>query len=344
MSSYTLRDIAEYLNAELIGDAGLTITGIAGLVAAQSDDISFLANKAYLHQLDDTSAGAVILRESEAALYSGNKLIVADPYLSYARLTRWFDKALAVAPGIHPTAVIDPNARIGERVCVGPHAVIGKGAVIGDDVVVGAGTVIGDGCTVGENTRFAANVTLYHSVIVGRSCQFHSSCVIGADGFGFAPDRESGGWCKIHQLGGVVIGDSVEIGASTTVDRGALDDTIIEDGVIIDDQVHIAHNCVIGAHTAIAANCGIAGSTKVGRNCTFAGAVGVVGHIDIADNVHVTGMTMVSKSILEPGSYSSGTSAVTTRLWRKNAVRFNQLNELAQRVRKLETDSKPSDA
>ncbi|WP_020209210.1 UDP-3-O-(3-hydroxymyristoyl)glucosamine N-acyltransferase [Gilvimarinus chinensis] len=339
MTSFSLREIADFLAATLEGNAGLVITGIAGLVTAKNSDISFLANKAYHGQLQDSSAGAVILREQESQLYSGNKLIVADPYLSYARLTRLFDRSLAIEPGIHPTAVIDSTAKIGNQVGIGPHAVIGSGAVLGDGVIVGAGSVIGEGTNIGAYTRLAANVSIYHDVVIGEYCLFHSSCVIGADGFGFAPDRENGGWCKIHQLGGVIIGDRVEVGATTTIDRGALDDTLIDDGVIIDDQVHIAHNCRIGANTAIAANCGIAGSTKIGRNCTLAGAVGIVGHIEITDNVHITGMTMVSKSITEPGSYSSGTSAIGTREWRKNAVRFNQLNDLAQRLRKLESDA-----
>ncbi|UTF60507.1 UDP-3-O-(3-hydroxymyristoyl)glucosamine N-acyltransferase [Gilvimarinus sp. DA14] len=339
MTSLSLREIADFLSAKLEGNAGLSITGIAGLVTAKNSDISFLANKAYEAQLQNSGAGAVILREQESHLYDGNKLIVADPYLSYARLSRLFDRALEITAGIHPSAVVDSEATLGANVTLGPHAVIGRGVVLGDNVVVGAGSVIGDGSRVGARTRLAANVSIYHDVVIGEDCLFHSSCVIGADGFGFAPDRSQGGWCKIHQLGGVVIGSRVEVGATTTIDRGALDDTVIEDGVIIDDQVHVAHNCHIGANTAIAANCGIAGSTKIGRNCTLAGAVGIVGHIEITDNVHITGMTMVSKSITEPGSYSSGTSAIGTREWRKNAVRFNQLNDLAQRLRKLESGS-----
>ncbi len=339
MNNLSLREIADFLSATLEGNAGLIITGIAGLVAAKKNDISFLANKAYQAQLQDSAAGAVILREQESHLYDGNKLIVPDPYLSYARLSRLFDRSLDVKHGVHESAVVDPQATLGKNVTLGPHVVVGRGAVIGDDVVIGAGSVIGDGTLIGARTRLAANVSIYHDVVIGEDCLFHSSCVIGADGFGFAPDREKGGWCKIHQLGGVVIGNRVEVGATTTIDRGALDDTVIEDGVIIDDQVHVAHNCRIGANTAIAANCGIAGSTKIGRNCTLAGAVGIVGHIDITDNVHITGMTMVSKSITESGSYSSGTSAIGTREWRKNAVRFNQLNDLAQRLRKLESGS-----
>ncbi|MDO3382249.1 UDP-3-O-(3-hydroxymyristoyl)glucosamine N-acyltransferase [Gilvimarinus algae] len=337
MTSITLRELADSLGARLEGNAGLTITGIAGLATAKISDISFLANKAYAKLLEQTQAGAVILRETEAHLFSGSKLIVEDPYLCYARLSRHFDASYDHVSGIHPTAVIDGKAEVGQNVSIGPYVVIGRGAVIGDEVSIGSGTSIGEGTIVGNRTRLAANVTVYHGVFIGEDCVVHSATVIGADGFGFAPDRENGGWCKIHQLGGVRIGNRVEIGASTAIDRGALEDTVIEDGVIIDNQVHIAHNCHIGENTAIAANCGIAGSTRIGRNCTMAGAVGIVGHIEITDNVHFTGMSMVTKSVSEPGSYSSGTSAVPTREWRKNAVRFNQLNDLATRLKALES-------
>jgi len=334
--SFTLGEIATFLSAELRGNAGYQVTGIAALGQAQSQHISFLANASYRKLLANTEAGAVLLTAQNAAEFVGNALIVADPYLAYARLSRWFDPNPAPAPGIHPSAIVSEDARIASSACIGPYTVIAAQVDIGEGVVVGAGCSIGARSIIGARTRLAANATIYHDVSIGEDCHIHSNSVIGADGFGFAPDRENGGWCKIYQLGGVSLGNRVEIGASTTVDRGALGNTEIGHGVIIDDHVHVAHNCVIGDNTAIAAHSGIAGSTRIGRNCTLAGAVGITGHIEITDNVHFTGMTMVTKSVTEPGSYSSGTAAMETRIWRKNAVRFNQLNDLADRIKQLE--------
>lgn len=332
----SLGELAEFLSADLRGDAGYLITGIAALGHAESHQVSFLASAGYRKLLAQTRAGAVLLKAEDAAGYEGNALVVTDPYLAYARLTRLFDRSFEQAPGIHPSAVVAEDARIAPSARIGPHAVIGAGVEIAEDVMVGPGSSVGARSRIGARTRLAANVSIYHDIVIGEDCLLHSNSVIGADGFGFAPDRERGGWCKIHQLGGVRIGHRVEIGAGTAVDRGALGNTEIGDGVIIDNHVHIAHNCSIGENTAIAAHCGIAGSTRIGRNCTLAGAVGVTGHIEITDNVHFSGMTMVTKSVTEPGSYSSGTAAIDTRAWRKNAVRFNQLNELANRIRQLE--------
>lgn len=334
--NYSLGELAEFLSADLRGDAGYQITGIAALGNADSDQISFLASPVYRKLLAQTRAGAVLLKAEDAAAFPGRALVVADPYLAYARLTRLFDRSFEQTPGIHPSAVVAEDARIALGACIGAHVVIAAGVQIAEDVIIGPGCSIGARSQIGARSRLAANVSIYHDVVIGEDCCLHSNAVIGADGFGFAPDREGGGWCKIHQLGGVRIGHRVEIGAGSAVDRGALTHTEIGDGVIIDNHVHIAHNCIIGDNTAIAAHSGIAGSTKIGRNCTLAGAVGVTGHIEITDNVHLTGMTMVTKSITEPGSYSSGTAAVDTRTWRKNAVRFNQLNELAERIKQLE--------
>ncbi|MBU2886981.1 UDP-3-O-(3-hydroxymyristoyl)glucosamine N-acyltransferase [Gilvimarinus agarilyticus] len=339
MTSYTLREIADALSARLEGNAGLLITGIAGLGRAENDQVSFLAQSRFRSLLADCNAGAVILGEADAHLFAGNKLIVDDPYFAYATLSHLFDKSLTHNPGVHPSAVVAESAQVDSSAEVGPNVVIGERVVIESGVKLGPGVVIGAGAHIGDGSRILANVSIYHDVIIGHSCVIHSNTVIGSDGFGYAPDRVQGGWRKIHQLGSVQIGNRVEIGASTAIDRGALNDTVIGNGVIIDNQVHIAHNCVIGDNTAIAGNCGFAGSTVVGKNCTFAGAVGVAGHLEITDNVHISGMTMVTKSILEPGSYSSGTSAMPSREWRKNAVRFNQLNDLASRVKALENNN-----
>lgn len=334
--SYTLAELAQYLDAELAGEPQYEIRALAALQDAGAHQLSFIANPVYQKYLSRTQAGAVLIRGDLAAEYAGQKLIVANPYLAYARISVLFSTTPCPIPGIHPTAVIGQGCQLGDDVSIGANCVLGQGVEVGDGVVIGAGTVIGDDCSIGSRSRFAANVTVYHGVCIGEDCIFHSGSVLGADGFGFAPSPE--GWVKIHQLGGVVVGNRVEIGASTCIDRGALGDTRIHDGVIIDNLVQIAHNVQIGKNTAIAAHTAIAGSTSIGANCTIAGAVGIVGHLQITDGVHITAMTMVTHSIDTPGSYSSGTPLDQTREWRKNAARFRQLNALANRLIKLERD------
>ncbi|MGM8228773.1 UDP-3-O-(3-hydroxymyristoyl)glucosamine N-acyltransferase [Cellvibrio sp. ARAG 10.3] len=336
--SYPLAELAQYIDAELVGDPNHHVSAFASLQSAQAHDISFIASPAYARYLATSDAGAVILSHEQAALFAGNKLVVANPYVGYARLTRLFDHSRTEVAGVHPSAVIGEGVMLGENVSIAPHAVVGKGASLGDGVVVGPGTVIGEDTIIGNNTRLMANVTIYHGISIGSDCIIHSGSVIGADGFGFAPNGKE--WVKIHQLGSVIIGNRVEIGACSTVDRGALGNTVLDDGVIIDNLVHIAHNVRLGKNCAMAATSAIAGSTTVGENCTFAGGVGVVGHIDIGDNIHFTGMTMVSSSLSEPGSYSSGTPISTTKEWRKNAVRFRQLDAIATRLSRLEKDVK----
>ncbi len=337
--SYTLEDLAKRLGAQLKGDGTTPINGLATLQTAEPGQISFLANPAYQRYLASTRASAVLLDPRFAAgdegqAYQGNVLILNNPYLGYAQLSALFDNSPRPQAGIHPSATVAASSHIQPNVAIGPNAVIGEEVIIGAGSVIGAGALIGDHSVLGEGCKVSANVTVYHGVSIGNHVVIHSGAVIGADGFGFAPD--SGTWLKIHQLGGVVIGDDVEIGACTTIDRGALGNTEIAEGVKIDNHVMIAHNVKIGAHSAMAAFVGISGSTTVGSHCTFAGMVGVVGHITICDNVHITGQTVVSKPITEPGSYSSGTHMSTTREWRRNAARFNQLNEMNKRLRRLE--------
>ena len=336
--SYSLAELAQYIDAELVGDPNHHVNAFASLQSAQAHDISFIASPAYARYLATSDAGAVILNHEQAALFAGNKLVVANPYVGYARLTRLFDHSRTEVAGVHPSAVVGDGVMLGENVSIAPHAVVGRGVSLGDGVVVGPGTVIGEDTIIGNNTRLMANVTIYHGISIGSDCIIHSGSVIGADGFGFAPNGKE--WVKIHQLGSVIIGNRVEIGACSTVDRGALGNTVLDDGVIIDNLVHIAHNVRLGKNCAMAATSAIAGSTTVGENCTFAGGVGVVGHIDIGDNIHFTGMTMVSSSLSEPGSYSSGTPISTTKEWRKNAVRFRQLDAIATRLSRLEKDVK----
>lgn len=337
---YTLLELAQRIGAELVGEPQHKISALATLQAATSSDLSFIANPAYKKYLASTNAGAVICAPDLAEMVAGNKLIVANPYVCYAQLTSLFDKSLKRETGIHPSAVVGNNCILGKDICIHANAVIGDEVTLGDGVDIGPGAVIGNHTIIGSGTKLYANVTIYHDITIGSDCIFHSGCVIGADGFGFAPSSQ--GWVKIHQLGGVVIGNKVEIGANTTIDRGALDDTFIDDGVIIDNLVQIGHNVRLGKNTAIAAHTAIAGSTSIGDNCTIAGAVAIAGHVTLADKVHITGMSMVSGSINEAGSYSSGVPLGPTKEWRKNAARFRQLDSLATRLIKL-TRNAPQD-
>ena len=335
--AYDLQQLADYIGAELKGDHTYSIVGLATLQTASSEQLTFYTNRRYKQYLSTTAAGCVLLSPADADKFQGNRLLIDDPYLAYAKLSALFaptfTSKLAESATIHPTAVIAEDVILGEGVTVGPHVVIESGSEVGSSSYLGAGCYIGANASIGENVLLHANVTIYHGVTMGRECILHSGCVIGSDGFGFAPSAN--GWQKIHQLGGVVLGNHVEIGAATTVDRGALDDTIIGDGVIIDNQVQIAHNVHIGDRTAIAAAVAIAGSTVIGKGCTIAGAAGIVGHLSIVDNVHITAMTMVTKSITVAGSYSSGVPMNATREWRKNAARFNQLDTLARQLKSI---------
>ena len=333
----SLGDLASQFDLDLAGDPGVEITGLATLAGAGASEISFLSNKKYQGQLADTRAAAVILQAEFAEHCPVATLVTDNPYLAFARITHLFDRSPAGDGRVHPAAVVSPEATVAAGASVGPNAVVEAGAEIGPNAIIGSNVYIGANCRIGSGTRIHPNASLYHDVHVGERCILHSQCVIGGDGFGFAPGPD--GWEKIYQLGGVRIGDDVEIGAGTTVDRGALEHTIIEDGVIIDNQVHVAHNCRIGKNTAIAGCTGMAGSTIIGANCTISGGVGLAGHIEVCDNVHITGMTIVTRSITEPGSYSSGTPMMKTRDWRKSAVRFSQLERIQQRLASLEKQS-----
>ncbi len=336
--SFRLGEIATALGAELKGDPDLEVTGLATLQAATPGQISFLANPSYAKYLASTQASAVIMSPAAVGDSEINALLLDNPYLGYARLSHWFDPEPVAQPGIHPSAAVDPDARVADTASIGPNVVIEAGVVVGEQVVIGAGTVIGARAQIGAATVIRPRVTLAHDVVLGQRCHILSGAVIGSDGFGFA--NEKGVWQRIAQLGRVVLGDDVEVGANTTIDRGALDDTLIGNGVKLDNLIQIAHNVQIGDHSAMAAMVGIAGSTRIGRHCVFGGASGVAGHLEIADQVHLTGMTLVTGDIREAGVYSSGTSADTNRQWRKNAVRFRQLDDLARRIRDLEKKSK----
>lgn len=333
-TTYTLRQLAERLGAELRGNPELLISGLATLQDAQPEQLSFLANAQYKKYLADTKAGAVILHPTEVEGFSGNCLVIANPYLAYAQLSHLFDRKPLSKAGIDPSALVAEDAFVDPTASVGAYAVIESGVSIGAGVVIGAHCFIGARSQIGEDGWLAPRVTLYHDVRVGKRVVIQSGAVIGGEGFGFA--NHQGQWKKIAQLGGVSIGDDVEIGANTTIDRGALADTIISNGVKLDNQIMIAHNVQIGEHTAMAACVGISGSTKIGRHCTIAGGVGMVGHIEVCDNVFVTGMTMVTRSITEPGAYSSGTAMQPAAEWRKSAARIRHLDDMARRLQLLE--------
>lgn len=331
----TLGDLADRLGARLVGDADRRVGGLATLRDAGPDEIAFLANRTYLKDLPATRAAAVLLHPQHAEACPVARLELDNPYLGYAALSRLFDPLVGCEPsGVHPSAVVDPTATLGARVEIGPQAVVEAGVELGDEVVIGPGSVVGADTIIGAGSRLHANVTVYHGVVIGRRVILHSGSVIGGDGFGFAHDGAR--WHKIAQLGGVVLGDDVEVGSCSSIDRGALGDTVIGDDVKIDSQVQIAHNVQVGEHSALAGCVGIAGSTRVGRHCMLGGGVGLAGHLTICDGVQVTGMSLVTNSIHAPGVYSSGTGSMSNAQWRKNAVRFKQLDEIAKRLSRLE--------
>lgn len=334
--SYTLGQLCDHVGGVLHGDGAKVIDRLATVKRAKSNELTFIANPKYVAALDTTEAGAVLVKNQSQANKVSNAIIVANPYLAFAKLTSLFNTAISLWTGIHVSAIVSENARLGENTIIGPNVVIENDVVLEDNVEISAGCVLGAHVSIGRNTKLKANVTIYHDVSIGEDCLIHSGAVIGADGFGFAQSPEAGGWQKIHQLGSVEIGNRVEVGANTTIDRGAIEDTRIGNGVIIDNQVQIAHNVEIGDNTAIAGCAAIAGSTIIGKNCTIAGGVGVIGHLNIVDNVHITAMSLVSKSITVPGSYSSGTGLDSTEKWRRSAARLRRIDEMAKTIAQLE--------
>ncbi len=334
---FTAADLAARLGARLVGDGAIELTGLGALHNAGPGQLTHLSNNAFRRYLPGTLAAAVLLRAADAAACPGVALIVDDPYVAYAAASQLFDARVAPVAGIHAGASVHPSAHVDARASVAAGAVVEAGVHIAAGVVLGAHCYIGADCVLAADVRLWPNVTLYPRVRLGARTVVHSATVIGADGFGYARDR-AGVQQKIAQLGGVRIGEDVEIGAGTTIDCGAIDDTVIEDGVKIDNQVQIGHNCVIGAHTVICGCVGIVGSTRIGAHCVLGGGVGVGGGapIEIANGVVVSGMTHVSQSIAVAGVYSSGTLLSPTRAWKRNAVRLKELDRLARRVAELE--------
>lgn len=332
----TLKDVCDYVGCKLPEqvNAHLKITGVKPLDVATASDISFLSNEKYHHQLSCCDAAAVFLTHTFADQCRTTALVTPNPYLAIAKAAELFDTAPVYEASIHPSAVIESSAKVGECVSIGPNAYVGEGVVLGDHVVVGPGCIIEAHSQIGAHTYLKANVSIGHHVIIGNDCIIHHGAVIGCDGFGNA--NHQGRWIKVPQLGSVIIEDDVEVGSNTTVDRGSFGDTKIGCGVRIDNLVQIAHNVEIGAFTAIAAMTGIAGSTTIGKYCMIGGAVGISGHIAICDQVIITAKSGVAHNIHEPGMYSSTLTAKKVSVWRRTIARLHQLDKMAARLKQLE--------
>lgn len=334
MHELTLQQLADAIGAKVDGDGSLIITAVATLASAIPGQIAFLANAKYRSQLDTTRASAVIVAPDIEVPAGIAAVRTKNPYAGFAKVAQLLDTTPKAASGIHPSAQIHPTAKLGDGVSVGANAVIAENVVLDDGVTIGVGCYVGPGTQIGAHTQLWQHVVVYHDCVIGAHCLIHSGSIIGADGFGWA--NEGGKWIKIPQLGRVVIGDRVDIGASTTIDRGALDDTVIANGVIIDNQCQIAHNVFIDEDTAIAGCTVLAGSCRIGKRCLIGGATAINGHISICDDVQISGFSMVIKEITEPGAYASGIPAAPQREWRRNGARYRQLDDLFQRVKTIE--------
>ncbi|MGY1425209.1 UDP-3-O-(3-hydroxymyristoyl)glucosamine N-acyltransferase [Lysobacter sp. A289] len=333
---HSAAELADRFLLRLQGNGDTRVDGVGTLANAGPTQLAFLANPKYRAQLAASRAGVVVMRESDAAGYDGTALLADDPYSAFAKLAALFERPASHPPGIHPLAEVDPSATIDPGAHIGAFASIGARSRIETGVVIGPGCVIGDDCVVGDDSQLTARVTLVTRVRLGKRVRIHPGAVLGADGFGLAMDRSPDGeqhWIKVPQLGGVLVGDDCEIGANTTIDRGAIEDTVLEDDVRLDNQIQVGHNVRIGAHTAIAGCAAIAGSSTIGRYCQIGGGAGIVGHLEICDRVVITAMSLVTRSIREPGEYSSGTGLMDNRSWRRNAARFRQLDKMARQLR-----------
>lgn len=333
---YTLSELTRGLDVTIKGDPHCLITGVAVIEQAQPGHITFLTNSLYRKYLVSTQASAVILSEKEVDACPIYAVICANPHFVYAKVAEFFAFSSSPFSGIHPTAVIGEGCCIHPTASIGAHCTLGKQAILAEGAVIGPGCFIGEGSSIGEATQLDARVTIYNKVTIGKRTHIASGAVIGSDGFGFANQKDV--WHKVPQLGGVKIGDDVDIGANTTIDCGAIDDTIIENGVKLDNLIQVGHNVKIGENTIIAGCTGIAGSAEIGKNCMIGGASMILGHITITDHVMITGNTGVTKSISAPGVYSSGViGVVTNQEFKKNNARFHRLENLVQRVKQLET-------
>ncbi|MCX7033451.1 MAG: UDP-3-O-(3-hydroxymyristoyl)glucosamine N-acyltransferase [Arenimonas sp.] len=334
--SHALSELAERFGLGLRGDGATAIHGVGTLAGAGAGQLGFLANPRYRKELAATAASAIVLSADDADACPVPCLVAKSPYVAFARIAALFDAEPALQPGIHPSAVIAADASVDPGAQVGPFTVVGARSRIAAGAVVGPGCVVGEDCSIGPGCVLVARVTLVARVRLGARVRIHPGAVLGADGFGLAMD--AGRWIKVPQLGGVVVGDDGEIGANTTIDRGAIEDTVLEEDVRLDNQIQVGHNVRIGAHTAIAGCTAVAGSARIGRYCLIGGAVGIVGHLEICDRVTVTAMSLVTQSITEPGEYSSGMPVQDSRSWRRNGARFRQLDALARKIGALDKD------
>jgi UDP-3-O-[3-hydroxymyristoyl] glucosamine N-acyltransferase len=335
-TAYTLADIAARFGGRVLGNADTQVVQVATLDSAGRDEITFLTNSKYRAQLAATHAGAAILGAADADATTLPRIVCDNPYAYFAKVSALLNPAPAALPGIHPTATVGAGAEIDPSAHIGPNVTIGAGAKIGAGSVLMAGCSVGDNTVIGRNARLYPRVVIYHDCVIGDNLIAHAGVVIGSDGFGMA--WEAGRWLKIPQIGRVIIGNDVEIGANTTIDRGALDDTVIEEDVKLDNQIQVAHNVRIGAHTAIAGCVGIAGSATIGKYCRIGGSAGILGHLEIADKVEIASFTLVGKSIREPGSYAGIFPFSSSDEWRKNAVHLRHLDELARKVKQLQQE------
>ncbi|HEX5125277.1 MAG TPA: UDP-3-O-(3-hydroxymyristoyl)glucosamine N-acyltransferase [Rhodocyclaceae bacterium] len=331
--AYRINEIVERLGGEYLGDGDALITQIAPLARAGKGEIGFVSHAKYRKDLVGTHAQAVILPKSLANDFAGTRIVAGDPYLYFAQLAQLLNPPAVAAPGIHSSSIV--LSSLPKSVSVGPLAYIGENCSIADDAVIGPGCVVEAGVSVGAKSVLHARVTIYANSIIGARCILHAGCVIGSDGFGFAR-RNDGSWEKIPQIGRAILGDDVEVGANTTIDRGALDDTVIHDGVKLDNLIQIAHNCHVGEHTAMAAFAGMAGSSKVGKRVMVGGQAGIMGHSEVADDVVVSARSFISKSVAEKGVYTSAIPSQPHNEWMRNAVHLKHLDEMADRVRALE--------
>lgn len=332
--TYTLGDIVARFGGEVLGDAQVQVSQVASLETAQAGHISFFTASRFQKQLDATAAGAVIVGVDARDATQKPRIVSSNPYAYFAKVSTLLNPTPPIEPGIHATAQVEDGAIVAPTASIGPFVSIGRGAKIGERAVIGAGCAVGENSEIGADSRLYPRVVVYRQCVIGERVIIHSGAVIGADGFGLA--REEGRWLKIPQIGRVLIGDDVEIGANTTVDRGALEDTVIEEGVKLDNQIQVAHNVHIGAHSAMAGCVGIAGSAKIGRNCTVGGAGMILGHLQIADNVSVSSGTLITKSITRAGAYTSAMPFSTHEQWLKNAAHLRHLDSMAQKIHALE--------
>jgi UDP-3-O-[3-hydroxymyristoyl] glucosamine N-acyltransferase len=335
-ASYSLREIAAQLGGEVLGDGDVVVSRMASLASAGAGDLSFLSDEKYRPLLAATGATAVVVGEAGRQLTTLPRIVTSNPYAYFARVSTLLNPEDAVEPGIHASAVIHPTARIADSAAISAYCHIGRDVFVGTGVIIGPGCVIGDGVVIGEGSRLHANVTIYYGCELGKNCVLSSGVVIGADGFGYA--EENGRWVKIPQVGRVVLGDAVEVGANTTIDRGALDDTVIEEGVKLDNLIQIGHNCRIGAHTVIAGCVGIAGSARIGRHCRVGGAAMILGHLEVADHVTISPGSMITRSLGKADTYTALMPFQSHAKWLKTAAQIRHLDDMAARIVRLEQE------